>query len=317
MMWLNFPGQPPQASTFSVEWDYLYYFLTALTIFFSALIFIVIFYFAIKYRRRDKNEVPPQNEGNLALELTWTIIPSLICVFIFVWSAQLFMRASSPPASSTEIFVVGKQWMWKIQHPEGPREINQLHVPVHVPIKLTMTSEDVIHDFGVPAFRIKRDVVPGMYTTEWFEATQTGQFHLFCDQFCGMGHPTMVGTIFVMSQEDYARWLAGQLNSKPMFASGERLFEQLGCNTCHTPEGKSGVPPLEGLYGSEVKLQNGKTVVADDAYLRESILGPEAIVGYPPTMPTYQGQMNEEEVLQLIAYIKSLGPHAERKATKQ
>lgn len=313
----GFPFQPEQASTISVEMDYLYYFLTALTVFFAGLIFATVFYFAIKYRRREKDEVPPQYEGNLKLELTWTIIPSLICVLIFVWSAHIFMRASTPPPAATEIFVVGKQWMWKIQHPEGPREINQLHVPVHEPIKLTMTSEDVIHDFGVPAFRIKRDVVPGMYSTEWFEATKTGEFHLFCDQFCGMGHSHMVGTVFVMSHEDYARWLAGQLNAKPMSVTGERLFGQLGCNTCHTPEGKPGVPPLQGLYGSEVKLQNGKTVTADDAYLRESILGPEAIVGYPPTMPTYQGQMNEEEVLQLIAYMKSFGPSGERKATKQ
>lgn len=301
----------------SVEWDYLYYFLTALTVFFAGLIFAVVFYFAIKYRRRDKNEVPPQNEGNLVLELTWTIIPALICVFIFIWSAHIFMRASTPPPNSTEIFVVGKQWMWKIQHPEGPREIDQLHVPVNEPIKLTMTSEDVIHDFGVPAFRIKRDVVPGMYSTEWFEATKVGQYHLFCDQFCGMGHPTMAGTVFVMSHADYAHWLTSQLNTRPMFASGELLYTQLGCNTCHTPDGKPGVPPLAGLYGSEVKLQNGKTVTADDAYLRESILGPEAVAGYPPTMPTYQGQLNEDEVLQLIAYIKSLGPPGERKATKQ
>ena len=316
-MLCDFPLKPPEASTLSVEWDYLYYFLTALTIFFSGLIFAAVFYFAVKYRRREKNEVPPQNEGNLMLELTWTIIPSLICVFIFIWSAHIFMRASSPPPHSTEVFVVGKQWMWKIQHPEGPREINQLHVPVNEPVRLTMTSEDVIHDFGVPAFRIKRDVVPGMYSTEWFEATKIGQYHLFCDQFCGMGHPTMVGTIFVMGHADYAHWLSSQLNTKPMFASGELLYTQLGCNTCHTPEGKPGVPPLAGLYGSEVKLQNGKIVTADDAYLRESILGPEAIVGYPPTMPTYQGQLNEEEVLQLIAYIKSLGPPGERKATKQ
>jgi cytochrome c oxidase subunit II len=312
-MWYGYPLQPPQASTLSVEWDYLYYFLTALTIFFAGLIFALVFYFAVKYRRREKDEVPPQYEGNLLLELTWTIIPSGICVFIFIWSAHLFMRASTPPPSATEIFVVGKQWMWKVQHPEGPREINQLHVPIDVPIKLTMTSEDVIHDFGVPAFRIKRDVVPGMYSTEWFEATETGQFHLFCDQFCGMGHSTMVGTVFVMSHDDYAHWLASQLNTKPMSASGERLFGQLGCNTCHVPEGKPGVPALQGLYGSEIKLQNGKTVTADDAYLRESILGPEAIVGYPPTMPTYQGQINEEEVLQLIAYIKSFGPPGERK----
>lgn len=315
-MWYGFPFKPDQASTISVEWDYLFYFLCGLTVFFSTLIFAAVFYFAVKYRRRKKDEIPPQNEGSLPLELAWTIIPAGICVFIFVWSTQLFMRTQRPPTASTEVFVVGKQWMWKVQHPEGPREINQLHIPVGEPVKLTMTSEDVIHDFGIPAFRVKKDVVPGIYSTEWFQATKTGEFHLFCDQYCGTGHSHMVGTIVVMSPQDYARWLAGQMNTEPMAAAGERLFGQLGCNTCHAEAGKSSGPPLQGLYGSEVKLQNGKTVTADDGYLREAILGPQGVAGYPALMPTFQGQVNEEEVLQLLAYVKSLGPAAERK-TKQ
>jgi cytochrome c oxidase subunit II len=306
-----------QASTISGEWQWLFYFLVAITVFFSALIFGAIFYFAIKYRRRSKDEIPPQNEGNLLLELTWTIIPAAICVVLFVWSAQLFVRYSRPPASATEIFVVGKQWMWKIQHPEGPREINELHIPVNEPIKLTMTSEDVIHDFGVPAFRVKRDVVPGLYSTEWFEADKIGQYHFFCDQYCGTGHSHMAGTIYVMNRADYARWLSSQVNAQPMSVEGERLFNQLGCNTCHALTGRAAGPQLAGIFGTKTQLQNGRSVTVDDAYLRSQILGPEAIAGYPAVMPTFQGQVNEEEVLELIAYIKSLGAPAERKAAKQ
>ncbi|HUI40950.1 MAG TPA: cytochrome c oxidase subunit II [Terriglobia bacterium] len=311
------PFHLEQASTISGEWQWLFYLLTSITVFFTLVIFGAVFYFAIKYRRRSKDEVPPQNEGNLMLELTWTIIPAGICVFLFAWSAELFVRYTRPPAAATEVFVVGKQWMWKIQHPEGPREINELHIPVGEPIKLTMTSEDVIHDFGVPAFRVKRDVVPGIYSSEWFQATETGNFHLFCDQYCGTGHSHMVGTIVVMKPEDYARWLSSQANVQPMWVEGERLFSQLGCATCHSLVSKGAGPALEGLYGAEVKLQSGKTVRADDAFLRSQILGPEAVAGYPVLMPTFQGQVNEEEVLELIAYIKSLGSPAERKAGKQ
>ena len=316
-MALLLPFHLDQASTISGEWQWLFYLLTAITVFFTLLIFALVFYFAVKYRRRSKDEVPPQNEGNLFLELTWTIIPAGICVFLFAWSAELFFRYVRPPAASTEVFVVGKQWMWKVQHPEGPREINELHIPVGEPIKLTMTSEDVIHDFGVPAFRVKRDVVPGIYSTEWFQATKPGDYHLFCDQYCGTGHSHMVGTIVAMKPEDYEKWLSSQVNVQPMSASGERLFSQLGCNTCHSLAGKGSAPELTGLFGSQVKLASGKTVTVDDAFLRAQILGPEALAGYPAVMPTFQGQVNEEEVLELIAYIKSLGAPTERKATRQ
>jgi cytochrome c oxidase subunit II len=207
--------------------------------------------------------------------------------------------------------------MWKVQHPEGPREINELHVPVNRPIKLTMTSEDVIHDFGVPAFRIKRDVVPGVYTTEWFTGTRAGRFHLFCDQYCGMGHSTMVGWIVVMDPDDYERWLNSQVKVESMAAAGAKLFLQLGCATCHVTEGTGSGPPLQGLFGRELKLQNGKTVVADDAFLRSTILNPVPVPGYPPIMPTFQGQMSEDEILQIIAYIKSLASTGERKDTKR
>jgi len=212
--------------------------------------------------------------------------------------------------------VVGKQWMWKVQHPEGPREINELHVPVGQPIKLTMTSEDVIHDFGVPAFRIKKDVVPGRYTSEWFEATEPGRYHLFCDQYCGMGHADMKGWIVVMTPDDYERWLDGQMRVEAMSVAGRRLFQQLGCEICHFSEGKGPGPPLQGLFGSPVKLADGTTVNADPDYIRAAILTPRAVAGYPAIMPTFQGQVNEEEILQLIAYIESLGATGERKGAQ-
>jgi cytochrome c oxidase subunit 2 len=315
-MWQGLPIRPDQASTIAAGWDHLFYFLTGISIFFGVLIFGTLFYLAIRYRRRSPGEIPPPTKENLPVELTWTLVPSGLCVIMFLWATSLFIRNSRPPEASAEIFVVGKQWMWKVQHPEGPREINELHVPVNRPIKLTMTSEDVVHDFGVPAFRIKKDVVPGIYTTEWFQAMQTGKFHLFCDQYCGMGHSNMVGWIVVMPPDDYERWLNGQIQVESMAATGAKLFLQLGCATCHVSEGAGLGPSLRGLFGKPVKLQSGKTVVADDAFLRSAILSPTPVPGYPPIMPTFQGQVSEDEVLQIVAYIKSLATSGERKEPK-
>ncbi|MGD0227111.1 MAG: cytochrome c oxidase subunit II, partial [Terriglobia bacterium] len=202
-MWQGFSIRPDQASTIAQGVDYLYYFLTAIDLFFTAVIFLTIFYFALRYRRRSQQDQPPQIEGSLPLEIAWILIPLGICVVVFLWGTSLFIRNSRPPAASTEIFVVGKQWMWKLQHPEGVEEINELHVPVNRPIKLTMTSEDVIHDFSVPAFRVKKDVVPGMYTSLWFQATKTGRFDLYCDQYCGTNHSLMRGEVIVMEPTEY------------------------------------------------------------------------------------------------------------------
>jgi cytochrome c oxidase subunit 2 len=313
-MWQGFQIRPDQASTIAQGVDYLYYFLTAIDLFFTAVIFLAIFYFALRYRRRSEQHQPEQIEGSLPLELAWTIIPLGICVVVFLWGTSLFIRNSRPPAASTEIFVVGKQWMWKLQHPEGVEEINELHVPVNRPIKLTMTSEDVIHDFSVPAFRVKKDVVPGMYTTLWFQATKTGSFHLFCDQYCGTNHSLMRGEVIVMEPTEYEQWLSGGIRGGTMAQAGAKLYDQLACITCH---GTGKGPSLNGIYGQLVKLNDGKTVVADDAYLRESVLYPSAkiVEGYQPIMPTFKGQVTEEQLLQLIAYIKSLNPQ-EGKATK-
>jgi len=313
-MWQGFAFRPDQASTIAPGVDHLYFFLTAIDLFFTAIIFLTIFYFAVRYRRRSEQDKSTQIEGSLPLEIAWTLIPLGLVVIVFLWGTSLFIRNSRPPASATEIFVVGKQWMWKLQHPEGVEEINELHVPVNRPVKLTMTSEDVIHDFSVPAFRIKKDVVPGMYTELWFQATRVGSYHLFCDQYCGTNHSLMKGEVIVMEPTAYEQWLSGGIRGETMAQAGAKLYDQLACITCH---GTGKGPPLVGIYGRPVKLTDGSTVTADDAYVRESILYPSAkiVQGYRPIMPTFKGQVTEEQLLQLIAYIKSLSPQ-EGKATK-
>jgi cytochrome c oxidase subunit II len=301
--------QPPAASTISGDVDHLYYVLSGITIFFTVLIFSCIFVFMIKYRRRSDDEVPVATHTPLAVELTWTIIPSLICAVLFVWAAALYVRNSRPPAASTEIFVIGKQWMWHLQHMEGPREINELHVPVGVPIKVTMTSQDVIHDFYIPAFRVKKDVLPGRYSSIWFQATQTGTYHLFCAQYCGTNHSEMIGWVYVMSRTDYANWLASGEKTESLAQQGERLFSQYGCNNCHVPEGNGRAPSLVGIYGKPEKLQSGETRVVDESLIQQAIITPNSVhlPNYQPIMPTYQGQIDSDQMLQLIAYVKSLG----------
>lgn len=308
-LWAMIPLQPPAASSIADGVDKLYLVLTGITLFFTILIFSIIFYFMVKYRRRSEDEIPPATSTSMVLELAWTIIPSLICVVLFVWSARLYVRNSRPPAASTEIFVIGKQWMWHLQHAEGPREINELHVPVGVPIKLTMTSQDVIHDFYIPAFRVKKDALPGRYSSLWFQANQTGTFHFFCAQYCGTNHSEMIGWVYVMTPTDYAAWLAAGEKTESMAQQGERLFTQLGCTACHVAEGTGLAPSLVGLYGKPERLQSGETRVVDESLIREAIVSPNSVhlPNYQPIMPTFKGQVNEEQLLQLIAYVKSLG----------
>ncbi|MBZ5660521.1 MAG: cytochrome c oxidase subunit II [Acidobacteriia bacterium] len=305
----GFPFQPEQASTVARSVDELYLFLTALTVFFSTVIFATIFYFMIKYRRRSPGERPKAIEGSLPLEILWTAIPTLIVAVIFVWSSSLYVRNAEPPKGAMEIFVTGKQWMWKVQHPEGQREINELHVPLGRPVKLTMTSEDVIHDFFVPAFRVKKDVLPGRYTSMWFQPTQLGTFHLFCAQYCGAFHAGMIGSVIVMEPDEYERWLAGSVQGESPEAAGEKLFLQQGCGTCHLADGTGPGPSLLGVYGNQVKLTTGDSVLADDGYMRESLLAPRAkiVAGYIPIMPSFQGQLTEEQIGNLIAYLRVLG----------
>ena len=305
----NLPFQPEQASSIARSVDELYFFLTAVTLFFTALIFSIIFYFMIKYRRRSPDERPKAIEGSFPLEVLWTAIPTLIVAVIFVWSSTLYFRNAEPPKGAMEVFVTGKQWMWKVEHPEGQREINELHVPLGRPVKLTMTSEDVIHDFFVPAFRVKKDVLPGRFTTLWFEATKVGTFHLFCAQYCGAFHAGMIGSIVVQEPDEYERWLAGGAPGESMEQAGEKVYQASGCPTCHLSDGTGLGPSLLGVFGHPVKLTTGETVTADDAYMRESIVLPKAkvVLGYSPIMPSFQGQLTEEQLNNVIAYLRALG----------
>ena len=302
------PLFPYKASTVASEVDLLFFFLMAVSLFFTALIFGFIFYFAIRYRRQKPDEVPGPTVESLKLELAWTIFPFIICMIMFVWASALYFKNARPPAGATELYVVGKQWMWKVQHPEGQREINEMHVPVGRPIRLVMTSEDVIHSYYVPAFRIKQDVVPGRYSTQWFQATRTGKYHLFCSQYCGTQHSGLVGWVYVMEPVDYENWQSGGATGASMSGTGEKLFQRLGCASCDLVQGGGRGPSLVGVFGSAVQLADGSSVPADEGYVRESILTPKAkiVAGYEPVMPTFQGQVSEEGLLQLIAYIKSL-----------
>ena len=306
-MWQNLPLLPEQASTIAPRVDALFLFVLGVSVFFAGLIFVSIVYLAVKYRRRADAAAPKMIAGSLALELLWTVIPFGLTMVMFVWGALLFVEIQNPPADALEIIAVGKQWMWKMQHPDGHQEINELHVPIGRRIKLTMTSEDVIHSFFVPAFRIKMDVLPGRYTTAWFEATRPGRYRLFCAEFCGTQHSGMIGSVTVLELSEYESWLSGRAVGTSTAKMGESLFQRLGCASCHRPDGAVPAPSLVGLFGSKVALEGGRTVVADEGYIRESILDPRAkiVAGYQPVMPTYRGLISEDGILQIIAYLKS------------
>src|SRR3984893_18562859 len=302
------PFIPDSASTLSWKVDALYFYLSGVTAFFTLLISSILIFFVIRYRRRTPYEIPRPIAGSHKLETLWTVIPFVIAMTMFAWGARLYFEQYRPPQNAIEIYVVGKQWMWKIQHSTGQREINELHIPVGRKVKLIMTTEDVIHDFFVPAFRMKADVVPGRYTMEWFEATKAGTYHLFCAEYCGMNHSGMIGSVVEMEPREFDNWLSGNSQMTPAIA-GQQLFQSLGCVSCHGPNGEGGRgPALAGLFGHQVFLNTGQTVTADEAYIRESILNPQAklVSGFGPIMPTFQGQVNEEQLLQIMAFIKSL-----------
>src|SRR6266496_3652962 len=303
------PFIPDAASTLSWKVDALYFYLCGVTIFFTLLISIVLVFFVIRYRRRTPYEIPRPIAGSHRLETLWTIIPFLIAMTLFAWGARIYFEEYSPPQNAIEIYVVGKQWMWKIQHSTGQREINELHIPLGRKVKLIMTSEDAIHDFFVPAFRMKADVVPGRYTTEWFEATKPGTYHLFCAEYCGMNHSGMIGSVIAMEPADFDDWLSGNSSQQSPAVAGQQLFQSLGCVSCHGANGEGGRgPTLAGLFGRPTQLNNGQTVKADEAYIRETIINPQAklVAGFGPIMPTFQGQVSEDQLVQLLAFIKSL-----------
>ena len=298
------PFVPPSASTLSGKVDALYFYLSGVTIFFAVLISGVLIFFVIKYRRRSPFEIPRPVAGSHKLETLWSVIPFVIAMTMFAWGAQIFFEQSKAPKNAVEVYVVGKQWMWKIQHPSGRREINTLHVPVGTPIRLTLASQDVIHSFFIPAMRMKMDAVPGRYTVTWFEPTKTGEYHLFCTEYCGTDHSRMIGRVVVMEPEAYPEWTSGASDIHPPVEAGAQLFQTLQCVTCHGVQ----APTMAGLFGSQRKFADGSTQTADEQYLRESILDStsKVVEGYPPIMPSYRGQVTEDQLLQLIAYIKSL-----------
>jgi cytochrome c oxidase subunit 2 len=297
---------PEQASTHARRVDTFLCFLVVITGTVGVMVAVLLIGFAIRYRRRPGMPIPAEMRGNRPLEIFWTLTPVIFFVIFFVWGATLYFSAFRAPDDATEIYVVGKQWMWKLQHPEGQREINELHVEVGRPYRLMMTSEDVIHSFFVPAFRIHMDVLPGRYTSVWFQPTRPGTYHLFCSQYCGTNHSSMVGRIVVQSPEEHQRWL--HLHAEGSLAlQGRKTFLKYRCISCHSGVNNR-APLLEELYGKPVALNDGRTVVADDDYIRESILKPGAkiVAGYQDIMPTFQGQVSEEEIIELIAFIKAL-----------
>ncbi len=307
------PIFPEQASTFAWQVDLLYFYLIAISVAFTIPIVVAVFYFAIKYRETEKYATPEEMHGSMVLETVWSIIPFVISMTIFLGGAIVYFNQFTPPDDAMEIYIVGKQWMWKAQHQTGQREINELHVPVGRKIKLTMTTEDVLHDFSIPAFRTKMDVVPGRYTYMWFEATKPGKYHLFCAEYCGLNHSGMGGFIYVMEQRDFDNWLSGSVAGQtPVELGRDQFTNKLGCASCHAGGASQRGAVLEGIFGKEVKLADGSTVIADEQYIRNSILNPGAqiVAGYQPIMPTFKGQVTEEQLNGLVAYIKSLTPGA-------
>jgi cytochrome c oxidase subunit 2 len=298
---------PEQASTHAAEIDQVFFYVISVTVFFSALIFFLVLFFCARYRRRPGNETGGQVKTSRALEITWIVIPLVLVLIMFFWGARVFFPLYRPPSNALDVYVVGRQWMWKLQHAEGAPEINELHVPLGRPIRLTMTSQDVIHSFFVPAFRVKHDVLPGRYTTIWFQPTKVGEFHLFCAEYCGTKHSGMVGRVVVLTPADYERWLERAGSQGSLASGGQRLFLSLGCATCHTEGPGAQGPNLVGVYGSRVRLQGGEEAVADESYLRESILDPavKVVAGFQPVMPAFRGKVTEEELIQLIAFLKA------------
>ena len=311
----NLPLWPESASTNAGNVDALYIFLLLVSGIMIAMIFSVLTVFAVRFRKQ-KGQRAEQIEGSHELEITWSIIPFCVMMVFYIWGAVIFFRERTPPQDATEVYTVAKQWMWKFEHKEGQREINELHVPVGRDVKMIMTSQDVIHSFFVPAFRIKQDVIPGRYTTLWFRATKAGTYHLFCSQYCGTQHSGMVGWIKVMEPNDYEAWMSGGGN-QPLAVAGQKLFSELGCVTCHRSDTQGRGPDLAGVFGKPVLLQDGRTVTADENYIRESILEPGAkiVQGFKPVMPTFQGLVSDEQLNALVDYVKSLaGPQSERPA---
>src|ERR1700724_4825522 len=298
---------PPEASAISPYMDAFYFFLIAISAVGMIAVIILVFGFSILYRK-EKNPVATQIEGSTLLEATWTIIPLALFLIVFVWGALLYCRIYNPPTNAMNVYIVGKQWMWKAEHPGGQHEINALHVPAGRAVQLTMISHDVFHSFSIPDFRVKREVIPGRYSTVWFNATTPGTYHIFCTQYCGTNHSVMIGEVTVLSPDDSKKWQQSSTSGMSLAQNGERLFASLRCNSCHSGSAAARGPNLAGVYGSKLQLTSGSQVLVNDAYLRDEILNPSQHVtaGYAPIMPTYQGQVSEDGLIDLVEYIKNM-----------
>jgi cytochrome c oxidase subunit 2 len=308
------PFWPATASGYASQIDVLFGALLIVGALTAGLVFFLMLFFANKYRHGSNADRSGTTKKTWRFEVSWTAATLLIFVGLAVWGADIYLHLYNPPANAVQIFVVGKQWMWKAQHPGGQREINELHVPVGQPIRLVLASQDVIHSFFIPALRIKQDVVPGRYETMWFRADKVGRYHLFCAEYCGTDHAHMGGWITVMNPRDFGRWLRAQGGEETLAAQGKDLFRRYGCSGCHEPGGTVRAPRLEGVFGSPVPLSDGSVVIADERYVRDSILDPKAQVAasYAPVMPTFAGQVGEDDLAKLVAYIESIGPEQAR-----
>jgi len=306
------PIFPDQASTFAKDVDALYFFILATCAFFAVGVAIAVIYFGIRYHKTHDGEIGARIEGNLPLELLWSVIPTIIAMVMFGWGATVYYHLRRPPAEAMHIYAVGKQWMWKFQHLEGQREINELHIPAGRPIKITISSEDVLHSLYFPAFRTKMDAIPGRYTELWFEAEKPGEYHIFCTEYCGTNHAGMIGTVKVLEASAYQAWLQGGGGEGTLAQRGAKLFNDLACSTCHLDTGQGRGPSLKDIVGKSVEMQDGSSVVVDEAYLRESILNSQAkiVKGFQPLMPTFQGLVSEENLVALIEHVKSMSPNA-------
>jgi cytochrome c oxidase subunit 2 len=306
----GFPLWPQTASAYASQVDFLFGSLLLIGGLTAGLVFFLLLFFANKYRHGSKAHRHEPTKKTWRWEVGWTTASLLIFVGLAVWGGNLYVHLYNPPPNALQIFIVGKQWMWKAQHPGGQREINELHVPAGQDVRLVMASQDVIHSFFIPALRIKQDVVPGRYETMWFRADKVGRYHLFCAEYCGTDHAHMGGWLTVMDPRDFGEWLRSQGGQQTLAAQGAQVFRRYGCSGCHDPGGTVRAPDLHGVFGSPVPLSDGRVIVADETYIRDSILDPknQVAAGYAPVMPTFAGQIGEDDLAKLVAYIESIGP---------
>jgi cytochrome c oxidase subunit 2 len=300
---------PDEASNFALHVDLLFLGLLAVSAFFVVVVAAPILYYSIRYRRGSRADRSNPSSGSLRVEMAWTLGTAVLALGLFAWGAVVYAHIETAPAGLEPVHVIAKQWMWKLEHAEGKREINELHVPLGHPVRLLMTSQDVIHSFYVPAFRVKQDVVPGRYTSIWFKPSKPGTYHLFCAEYCGTNHSAMIGTVTVMEPADYTDWLQRGEVGDSIIAEGRQLYHDLGCSGCHGHSQAVRAPGLAGLFGRPVPMATGGTVIANEQYIHDSILlpGSQVVAGYENLMPTFSGQVNESQVMKLVAYIKSLG----------